>query len=735
MVYQKLFLYFLLVQLASVNVPGVSSETSWRRNSQRGTSPRDKINEFNVHRNKDGKLAYFGKSTTKNRLTFKQHFGKAELVSFEITSVAPPFAIKKFVDVNPATKKTVELYGMPINKTIYSMRLYHCAGTLRVLHVSTSDAPYEEWYTRVINSNSFTLVPTMSGLSKDSVDDCKIGKMIYLTGCYKRLCTQDLPLNGRKEAGVKEETSVYPYIKYTFVPNKERALSYNGKLLYYTERPSYMDQPKTSPKPITLYNYEEAAVYYWNDKKGERPIMLELKHSSGESTYYKNLGKDDLTWQAETVRNEEDLEEELDFGNCHLNNAFIVDLTFTNRKVPIQTDFCTRCKLRANAEEKGIKTKETGEIMYYRSFPVEPGFTLTKIMYYDSPSEEKKGVTIPGLDFPTKMVSNLGIYYCKHNPVLLHIKVFDGRQKWYKRSGDVWTHIPSFDNKSPENAEDCATRTQYTSTLQDLGCSFTPGKCTVPVVRTVTADISHKPETRKYVPHGASVEITINEAKAINDFYQITHVSTDNKFTLSTIQHGGTVTNIPPSEKVKELDVYYWKFDEDYSGPLLVKIGRDDKDLWYENTGLSRHRNSEWSLIENPAELYVEDLLVMKLKNINCRINHAYTFDISRDRDYTSFCLDVDVEVSNQVISDLGYTKYTHNTPVIPFTLLGLTNVPQGMSLPDLSEPMRNVSGIYVFKPNSPDKPTLVYLEMADKIHSRWYGNIQEESSAPRGDL
>ncbi|AFZ79755.1 hypothetical protein BEWA_026040 [Theileria equi strain WA] len=216
----------------------------------------------------------------------------------------------------------------------------------------------------------------------------------------------------------------------------------NGKTRI--SRVTYGDKPTNILPPYTEYG-PTFNIYHWTRNSGV-PLLVEFKSSTGDSTWYENLGgtppytnwkrvdekevkgfykdknpKNDLT---------DKFTDKLNEVNCRVNKVLKLDISRTGWR------YCnSKCK------DKRIRVRRTEErIRDYTSYehvpiiPNEKTFTISSIVSWNI--EQKTDI-----NFPLEKVEKVTVYFADCNPYApILVKIEDGTNRWLKRKreNDGW---------------------------------------------------------------------------------------------------------------------------------------------------------------------------------------------------------------------------------------------------------------------------------------------------------
>ncbi|EKX73672.1 hypothetical protein BEWA_037080 [Theileria equi strain WA] len=439
------------------------------------------------------------------------------------------------------------------------------------------------------------------------------------------------------------------------------------------------------PINIAVEDVKTAVVYYWGkDVNLIMPVMVvlnvvaekRLKRSilyTYSTVYVENLETRWSLVQKEVKLTDRELKARLDTLNCSLHkqvniNASMKDgykSTFGSCSVDIEvtTDFY-------GSFEK--VTHSAGG-----------AFWLTSISQGVKP--------FSGLDIPDTPVSNVSFYFWGNDPIL--VEVTRGAEVSYFRhvEGTRWDDIDAADLRD---------------TLETLARDRAP------------SFVLNMAERDSYEIAGAIVAV---KTIKVEDYTQFKHtLQSRDSFKVSGLTHSGVSISLEElSKELREpciqVSAYYW--NDNMETPLLIEFETASGKFYLGLASGGASLEPTWR-----KEPRVSGRITNTLAEINCRVNRVYIFDALQTEDYDSSCVHVTVNQTRDPKDPLGYTRYMHSVATDSFTVGKIV----GVSFPGITFPIPGVTRIYIFLPDSGDKPILLYVEKLDKIYSQWSGDNDE---------
>lgn len=461
------------------------------------------------------------------------------------------------------------------------------------------------------------------------------------------------------------------------------------------------------------------SVFYWKFAP-DVPLLIEMKKVDGRAFYYSNVG-DSYKWK----RIEED--------NSKLQSAQIIG---TLRKLSKKLNG----SLSGDTSDTVITTSHT-ETSYKALFP---GYTLYSKTY---PADVLSAQCDEEL--PVSEGSEVTVYFYGEgnykSPSLLYVEN-EPKGVWYSKDDSEWKEEYSLVGKTPSDTESILTVFHRLSKDYNLGyilpdsastCFSLPSALFKPSESSGTAaiDISKKPtsgNTDSYtLSNYPGSTITVSKIEDLPDFHRYKHtLNGEDVFSLLCVlyEDNKTVGGIDRIENIRDLSVYYWKYN--LETPLFIEITRQNrKKIYYKN--LDRDARLNW-FGPFTEDVFSENLHTT-LVNWNNVLNLVAPIDISVK--HGSYCHNEELDKKTIIVSARnlggelsGFSTSTHNAgdsshPLNIVSISYKNKRQNGFTFPILD--VRNLT-VY-FGRNSPDRPLLIHIDSDEDV---WYRKVLNKDNA-----
>ncbi|AFZ79284.1 hypothetical protein BEWA_022970 [Theileria equi strain WA] len=394
-------------------------------------------------------------------------------------------------------------------------------------------------------------------------------------------------------------------------------------------------------KLLSVNKNDTISVFYWEgDDKRENPLLIEVKSSKAESTWYENL------WESGTKKHV--VWKRLESTGTSGFSSYGVDLKVKLDSLSCALNKAVRIKLGLDSGcHDSRDTKHNNRIKAFHNGTVDKAFFLSAYEYSNNKPDggpfsvaellvQGARQTFPGATF-FKDVTKLSSYasFCDPtNPFLLCIEFgnnSDKKYQWYwkKDKGNDWQVYGSFSTKSSRdvNSQIGGIFTNVKGSLMIKTCI--PHK---PPKEGVKINITEQPRDEKlsgtYQATSGTTPVLVlisrDDKTLPHGFFSITHKPLGTGyFKLSRNlgngdqigKGGGTIPD------AKEVSVYYWNGEPTL--PILLGITTKDssKPKYYSR---GNQRGSSWIQGDNASKKF-EYLL----DEYNCQRNNAVPFNLS----------------------------------------------------------------------------------------------------------
>ncbi|EKX73948.1 hypothetical protein BEWA_039860 [Theileria equi strain WA] len=324
--------------------------------------------------------------------------------------------------------------------------------------------------------------------------------------------------------------------------------------------------------PIYRNEYSEAHVYFWEgDNRHRNPLLLELKPTSGASSYYILSGGVGKKWSHISVTPSEVIKV-LDRENCRHNGAHIIDISKKGSYGRYISYPCPGC----SSKWIGLSNHGTDYSYYYHY--LHGGSSIRG--FKDGPTEQS-GITFSG------RISSVFVYNYPSGPegIPLLICLPYTYNSWFER-----TSVDSNTWKSVGGSKPTSTFDKE-KILKILKA----------ILPTVVINIG---QGTGLSSHGSSItysdsseQIEATRQDLTGSFSSLSHsVKGKSTFILGGIKHNGfPLQGIPQNLVVKNVKAYYEGQDPENKEKLLV-VGLEKRDTGSRNNHVYYSRETKTSI-------------------------------------------------------------------------------------------------------------------------------------------